>query len=261
MKAQVTFPKSGEKHRFTPLITSEREVKTRYGGSAVKAPRKAVLVYDRALLRALTRKEGLRRDDRFWLVNTRTYVTPQEGVIVAKLPIGAPVTAMVVEDLVTMGTSEFLILGTAGGLVTPELGDVVLCNKAIRDEGTSHHYLPDSVFVGPDPGLKRTLMEEMQEVGLPFRVGPTWTIDAPYRETLEELMKYSRMGILTVEMEASTLFAVSKARGAHGAAVFMVSDVLTEKGWSGFVRGTRSTHFAPLVKVFEVFERMRLKRY
>ena len=59
-------------------------------------------------------------------------------------------------------------------------------------------------------------------------------------------------------MEASALFAVSKARGAHGAAVLMVSDVLTAEGWTGFVRGTRSSHFAPLVRVFEVFERMRL---
>ena len=91
-----------------------------------------------------------------------------------------------------------------------------------------------------------------------FRSGPTWTVDAPYRESVEELEKYSKMGVLTVKMEASALFAVSEARGARGAAVLMVSDVLTEEGWTGFVRGTRSSHFAPLVRVFEVFERMRL---
>jgi uridine phosphorylase len=255
----VTFPKSGEKHGFTPIITSASEVKSRYGRTKVRAPQKAVLIYDWALLRALTRREGLKRDERFWLVNSKTYVTPEEDIVVAKLPIGAPVTAIAVEDLATLGSTEFLILGTAGGLVTPDLGDVILCSRALRDEGTSHHYLPNSVFVNPDEDLKRSLKKGMKEEGLPFRIGPTWTMDAPYRESLEELLRYSKMGILTVEMEASALFAVSKVRGVRGAAVFMVSDVLSEEGWSGFVRGTRSAHFAPLVRVFEVFRRTRLK--
>ena len=254
----VSFPNVGEKHRFNPVITSEQDVRTTYGGRVPRAPRKAVLVYDSNLEDALLAKGGLRLSKRFHLVTSRVYLTRRKGTALVKLAIGAPITALVVENLITMGTQEFLIIGTAGGVKSPGLGDLFLCTRALRDEGPSHHYIPDSPFVESDPVLNQALSRAMKEGGLAFKSAPSWTIDAPFTESVEELQRYSKEGIMTVEMEAAALFAVARARGVKAGAVFMVSDVLTEKGWSGFIRGTKPKHFGSLVEVFGIFDRLKL---
>jgi len=255
----MSFPNVGEKHRLNPVITSEQDLRTNYGGRIPRVPRKAVLVYDSDLEDALLMNGGLRLSKRFkHLLASRVYLARSRDTVLVRLAIGAPITALVVENLITMGAREFLIIGTAGGLKRPRPGDLFLCTRALRDEGTSHHYIPDSPFAEPDPELSRTLSRAMKEGNLVFRSAPSWTIDAPYTESVEELNRYSKEGIMTVEMEAAALFAVAKAKGVKAAAVFMVSDVLSERGWSGFVRGTKPEHFGSLVEVFGIFDRLRI---
>jgi uridine phosphorylase len=257
----VSFPNIGEKHGFTPVITSEQDIKTFNRGRIPRVPRKAVLVYDSDLEDALLARGGLTLTKRVHLVTGRVYLTRRKSTIVVRLAIGAPITALVVENLITMGAREFLIIGTAGGLKSPQPGELFLCTRALRDEGTSHHYyVPDSSFVEPDLGLNRALSKAMKEGGLDFKSAPSWTTDAPYTESVEELNKYSKDWIMTVEMEAAALFAVAKAKGVKAAAVFMISDVLSEKGWSGFVRGTKPEHFGTLVEVFRIFDRLGLPK-
>jgi len=102
-------------------------------------------------------------------------------------------------------------VGTAGaigsGLVP---GDLVVCSGALRDEGTSHHYAPPERFALPDEGLTGRLRAQ-----LPTAVsGLSWTTDAPYRETAEEIMAYRGEGILTVDMEAAPCSAARRSVGA-----------------------------------------------
>jgi uridine phosphorylase len=167
----------------------------------------------------------------------RTYTTRKGSMLLSMLPIGAPITAIVTEELGALGAREFLILGMAGGLA-PALrpGDLVLCTKAVRDEGTSHHYLRGSIYVRPSDELMARIKNIIGTLGFKFAVGPTWTIDAPYMETGGEVAHYRKAGVLTVEMEAAALFAVAKKRRYKAAAVFAISDTLTDKGWSGFSR-------------------------
>ena len=105
-----------------------------------------------------------------------------------------------------------------------------MCNKALRDEGTSHHYLPDSVYVESDERLTQRLARSLDKFGIEYQTSPTWTIDAPYMETKREIAHYRKSGVKTVEMEAAALFSVAKVRGAKVAAVFAVSDIL-DKEW------------------------------
>lgn len=171
-------------------------------------------------------------------------------------------TAIAVEELAVQGAIEFLILGTAGGITAPRPGGLVLCTKALRDEGVSHHYLPNSRYALPDRGLVSGLGEAMKKHGISYQSGPSWTIDAPYRESKQELAQYYKEGILTVEMEAAALFAVARVVGARAAAVFMVSDLLKADGWTGFAKGRRPQDFAALASVAEAFQSLRLgKRY
>jgi len=68
--------------------------------------------------------------------------------------------------------------------------------------------------------------------GVKYYAGTSCTIDAPYRETIAEIRKYRKEGVLTVEMELSALFAVAKYRGVEMGAIVTVSDLLTERKWS-----------------------------
>jgi uridine phosphorylase len=234
-----SFPKVPGKHKLESLVLPERG----FGPSRERIgtlPTKAVLVYSPGLEKKLESKLGLvahRTLNRFLLQSIRTYVDKRERLLVTRLPIGAPVTAMTVEELGSLGVTQFLILGVAGGLDPAlSLGDLVLCTKAVRDEGTSHHYLPDSVYAYPDRKMTGSLQKIIEQLGIAYSMGPTWTIDAPYRETLKEVRTYRNAGVLTVEMEASALFAAAKRRGAEAAAVFAVSDTLADEGWSGVTR-------------------------
>lgn len=68
--------------------------------------------------------------------------------------------------------------------------------------------------------------------GDPFTEGMTWTIDAVYRETVEEALAYREEGVITVEMEAAALFTIAEVRGVEIASLFTVSDhLLAESEW------------------------------
>ncbi len=149
---------------------------------------------------------------------------------------------------------NFLIVGTGGAIQKDfKIGDVVVCTKAIRDEGTSHHYLKSTKYALPSKVLSNKIEQALQKAKIKFRKGFSWTIDAPYRETVKELVTYRKEGVLTVEMEASALFSIGKYRNVNVAAVFVISDLITEKNWkpafdSKIVHNTLINIFKTVVK-------------
>jgi uridine phosphorylase len=80
--------------------------------------------------------------------------------------------------------------------------------------------------------LTDALADKLAGSGHAYKRGATWTIDAPYRETAEELRHYREEGVLTVEMEAAAVFAVARHRGLQAAAAFVLSDTLTDTDWT-----------------------------
>ena len=146
----------------------------------------------------------------------------------ACLPIGAPVVAIVMEELAALGVKKIVGIGTAGGLSPDlEVGQAVVCSAALRDDGTSHHYSRPTRWALPDSELLASLRSVLPGAV----VGPGWTTDAPYRETAEEILAYRGEGILTVDMEASAMFTVGACLGVQTASVFCVSDVLQGEEW------------------------------
>jgi len=89
-----------------------------------------------------------------------------------------------------------------------------VATSAIRDEGTSYHYLPPDSEVACKSPLVPLLEHELIGTGWPVRSGKVWTTDAPYRETKAQLNKWIREGVLAVEMQAASLFAFGIARQA-----------------------------------------------
>jgi len=136
------------------------------------------------------------------------------------------------EELVVMGARRFVTL-TWGGMLQADLkaGDIVVCNRAIRDDGTSHHYLPHAKYIEADVQLVDQLAEAIRARGASCTIGPTWTTDAPYRETLEEIKQYQAEGVKTVEMESAGLFTVGQVRGVQTASIVVGMDSLAEYKW------------------------------
>jgi uridine phosphorylase len=145
---------------------------------------------------------------------------------------GSPMVMELAEELSVMGARK-MILMTWGGTLQHDLkpGDIVVCNRAIRDEGASHHYLPPAKYIEADSSLVNQLVNALHERDAACSIGTTWTTDAPYRETREEVKQYQAEGVKTVEMESAGLFTVGQVRGVQTASVVIGMDSLASLRW------------------------------
>jgi uridine phosphorylase len=141
------------------------------------------------------------------------------------------------EEFIALGTEKFISIGTAGGLQEDtRVGDIVLCDRAIRDEGVSHHYVPPGKYGYASVDLTNRLADAFARRGTPYTMGCAWTIDTPYRETLEEIRQYESEGVRCVEMEAAAIFSVAACRSVQAASAFVVSDLLVDGVWEPQMR-------------------------
>ena len=184
-------------------------------------------LYEHVLLRHETHRAKLFGGEFYLLADTGGRIG-----FSARFGIGAPVVTVLLEEMIALGVKRFMSIGTAGALAKGlEVGDLVVCDRAIRDEGVSHHYLPPAKYAFADPELTDRLEHALGVAGLATHRGTSWTIDAPYRETVEEARHYQKEGVLTVEMEAAALFAVAEHRKVPLAAAFTISDSLADLQW------------------------------
>ncbi|MHC4114446.1 MAG: nucleoside phosphorylase [Planctomycetota bacterium] len=214
-------------------------------------PAGAILCYDTAFWQWVCAGPGYVEGDG-WLKGTYLVPYRDSRILVLKVPgFGASTAVMTLEELIAFGIKKFVNLGTAGGLQQHmKIGDIVICDRAIRDEGTSDHYLPVEKYAFSCPELTERLCTAFERKGIQYSKGTSWTTDAPYRETIGELRQYCADGVTTVEMEASALFAVSTYRGVSVSAVFAISDILSEEDWN---QGYHSEEkLESLKQIFEV---------
>ena len=232
---ESSYPNFAGKHAEEALYTAADFIAymRQAGGFARdEAPAAAVLCYQRSLYNQVLRAEGLTRPAH-WDMPAALPSTGGRVGLLGGFGIGAPAAATVLEHLAALGTRAVVSVGTAGSLQRDlEPGDFVLCAGAVRDEGVSHHYLPPARLAAPSADLTAGLEAAMRDSGLTFRSGVSWTIDAPYRETVAEARHYQAEGVLCVEMEAAALFAVAQVRGVRLASAFVISDSLADQVWS-----------------------------
>lgn len=172
-------------------------------------------------------KAGRVMGDLFLVKRTRGRV----GVL-SNFGIGAPVVVSLAEEMIAWGVQRFVILSW-GGALQKELstGDIVLNDRAIRDEGVSHHYLPTEKFTSADVSLMKKMENHLSAQNAKFTIGATWTTDAPYRETRDEILQYQAEGVQTVEMEIAGLFALAQYRSVNAASIVIVADRLATLKW------------------------------
>jgi uridine phosphorylase len=127
--------------------------------------------------------------------------------------VGAAFAVLLAEQLFACGCRLLISMTSAGQLG----GDrqppyFVLIDRALRDEGTSYHYLPPAEFSHADASLIDAVSGAFRHLRVPVDRGATWTTDAPFRETAEAIAAMSAKGLLAVEMEAAALYAFATAR-------------------------------------------------
>jgi uridine phosphorylase len=152
--------------------------------------------------------------------------------LLSNFGIGAPVLVSLAEEMIAWGVRRFIVLSWGGALQEDlNSGDVVVVDKAIRDEGVSHHYLPSEKYAYSDSPLMASLVSTLSKRKVPFRNGSAWTTDAPYRETKAEVFQYRSEGVQVVEMETAGLFALAKARQVAAASIVIAADNLADGAW------------------------------
>jgi uridine phosphorylase len=127
--------------------------------------------------------------------------------------VGASFAVLVAEQLFASGC-RLLVSITSAGQITP-LGPppyFVLIERALRDEGTSHHYAAPAPFSAADPKLIARVLPYLSNMPAPIHTGTSWTTDAPFRETEKAIAARREQGIAAVEMEAAALYAFAAAR-------------------------------------------------
>jgi uridine phosphorylase len=155
-------------------------------------------------------------------------------LVVVHPGVGAPLAAGFLEELIARGCRSFVACGGAGVLVPDvALGHVIVPTSAVRDEGTSYHYIPASRTAEPSPAAVEAIVATAVRHGVSHVTGATWTIDAYYRETRDKLEARVAEGCLTVEMEAAALFAVAAFRGVTLGQVLYAGDDLSGEAWDG----------------------------
>jgi uridine phosphorylase len=146
--------------------------------------------------------------------------------------VGAPLAALFLEEVIDYGCRAVVACGGAGALDAGlALGQPVVVSAAVRDEGTSYHYLAPSRTIEAEPGIVTLLEGVLAGRAVPFATGTTWTTDAVYRETKDKVALRRAEGCVTVEMEAAALLAVARFRGVALGQILYAGDSLAGEVW------------------------------
>jgi len=146
--------------------------------------------------------------------------------------VGAALAAALLEETIARGCKKFIACGGCGVLEKDvPVGKLIVVSSALRDEGVSYHYLPPAREVAAHPAAIAALKRALDREGVPYRLGKTWTTDAPYRETRNKIALRRGEGCLTVEMEAAAMMAVAEFRGVVLGQVLYAGDDLSGTDW------------------------------
>jgi uridine phosphorylase len=146
--------------------------------------------------------------------------------------VGAAVSASLLEEVIAFGCRKFIACGGCGVLEKDiAVGHLIVVSGAVRDEGASYHYLPPSREVTANELGVAALTSIMVNRRIPYRVGKTWTTDAPYRETSDKIARRREEGCIVVEMEAAGMMAVAQFRNVTFGQALYGGDDLSGVEW------------------------------
>ena len=180
----------------------------------VKLPEGCLLDFDGELLDYLISTQQVVLEPAWPCFHTRLYRWCVDGTEYGIIggTVGASFAVLVAEELFALGCKAVVSISSAG-LIAENLQPpfFLIINQALRDEGTSYHYLPPQRFSEASAPLVKAVVDCLTDAALPVTIGSSWTTDAPFRETAKLITERREEGIIAVEMEAAALLAMGTA--------------------------------------------------
>jgi len=215
---EVRKPILANKHHSAPSAFTPqnllREARRQKGLAETSVREVCVLDPDGDMVRRL-RSVGRARQDSAWACyHTDLYRLTEGGLALGLVgcAVGAPFAVLVAEQLFASGCRLLISITSAGRLA--ELRPppyFILIERALRDEGTSYHYLPAAEFSEADPKLLEAVISAFGHLRIPVERGATWTTDAPFRETQATIDAMTARGLLAVEMALHSTRSLQRA--------------------------------------------------
>ena len=145
--------------------------------------------------------------------------------------MGTPSLSIVVEELLRLGATRLIRVGTCGGIGRGiKAGDLVIATGACPTDGATATYLHGEAYAPvPDFDLTRALVESAERQSIPVRTGLVASVDVFYNPDADYAQRWRDRGVLAFEMEASALFYLAARSGVQAACALVVSDVLSEE--------------------------------
>jgi uridine phosphorylase len=193
-----------------------REARRQKALPAVEIPAVCILDPDGDIVRHLRASGRAQRHPGWACYHTELFVFSHEGheYGIVGCAVGAAFAVLIAEEMFVSGC-RFLISVTSSGQIRSVQPPpyFIIIDRALRDEGTSYHYLPPADYSEADRSLTELARKALATAGVSVLMGATWSTDAPFRETEQAIEAAAGAGILAVEMEAAALYAFAQAQG------------------------------------------------
>ncbi len=146
--------------------------------------------------------------------------------------VGAPACVSCFEEVIAMAAKKFVLFGSCGVLNDKKVKDnIIIPVSAVRDEGTSYHYIAPSAEIEADRRSIHILENVLSNLCYPYVKGKTWTSDGIYRETISAIEERKQEGCIAIEMECASMLAVSKYRNIPFIQFLYGADSLSSDTW------------------------------
>ena len=156
----------------------------------------------------------------------------EESIAVMSPGFGAPFAAGNLELAIAMGCKKFIVIGSGGVLdAAIARNKLIILSSAIRDEGTSYHYIPASREVEANHEMTKIIQDYLEKKHVDHLLGKTWTTDAFFRETPNKIKARKAEGAICVEMEAAALMAVAQFRNVQLGFILAAGDDVSGLTW------------------------------
>ena len=229
----MSYPLVSEKYQWPSLVSPEQLVKPE---EVDIFPARAVLCFSHTVARSLKKiqffKKTISSSNMGYIIDLYEKKKSKKKevcvAVVSCFGMGAPASVLCLEQLRALGVKEFISVGMVGSLnLDLKIGDKVFLKRSFRDEGCSYHYKAPSPYTEiPESETCIKLIEKLK-----LRSVISWTTDAPFRETKEEVVYFQSKGVDCVEMESAALMAAGDYYGLDVFCMGVVSDQLSVQGW------------------------------
>ena len=155
-----------------------------------------------------------------------------DKIALVQAGVGAPIAAVQIEELTALGCKKYITCGSCGVLQKEiALGHLIIPVTAVRDEGTSYHYVKASREICGNMKVVKIIENTLEKRGVPYIKAKTWTTDAFYRETPGKIQQRKKEGCVTVEMETSAFFAAARYNDVEFGQILYAGDNLGGDTW------------------------------